>query len=108
MMFRRKKVGLALSGGSARGMAHIGVLEVLQKEGIPVDIIAGASIGSLIGAVFAQEKDASELKEQALEISRKRITSLLDLTFPRSGFVEGKKITDMLERFVWGMCCSPI
>ena len=44
----KKKVGLALSGGAARGLAHIGVLEVLEKEDIPVDMIAGTSMGALI------------------------------------------------------------
>jgi len=49
-----KKVGLALSGGAARGLAHIGVLEVLKKEGIPIDMIAGTSAGAVAGAVYAQ------------------------------------------------------
>ncbi len=49
---RSKKVGLALgSGGAARGMAHVGVLAVLEKEGIPIDIIAGTSAGAIVGAI---------------------------------------------------------
>ena len=62
---RKKKVGLALSGGAARGLAHIGVLEVLAKEGIPIDMIAGTSAGALVGALYAQGKDASMIKKLA-------------------------------------------
>ena len=50
----RKTVGLALGGGAARGLAHIGVLEVLEKEGIPIDMIAGTSMGAIVGAIYAR------------------------------------------------------
>ena len=53
---RDKKIGLALSGGGARGLAHIGVLEILQKEGIPIDMIAGTSAGAAVAALYASEK----------------------------------------------------
>lgn len=91
-----RKVGLALSGGAARGLAHIGVLEVLQKEGIPVDIIAGTSAGALVGALFTQGKDASDIKEEALNIDSRRVVRLLDITIPRTGFIEGKKLRKLL------------
>ena len=97
-----KKVGLALSGGAARGLAHIGVLEVLQKEGVPIDMIAGTSSGALVGAVYAQGKDANLIKEEALELSKKRLTSLIDLTLPKTGFIEGKKIKDALQKLIGG------
>ena len=57
------KVGLALGSGAARGLAHIGVLEVLEREGIPIDMIAGTSTGALIGALYAQGKDISQIKK---------------------------------------------
>jgi len=63
---KKEKIGLALSGGGARGLAHIGVLEVLQKEGIPIDMIAGTSAGALIGAVYAQGKDANLIKNKVI------------------------------------------
>ena len=50
---QRKKVGLVLSGGGAKGVAHIGVLKVLEEAGIPIDYIAGTSMGSLVGALYA-------------------------------------------------------
>ena len=60
----RRKVGLALGSGAARGLAHIGVLEVLEKQGIPVDMIAGASAGAAVGALYAQSLDASKIKKK--------------------------------------------
>ncbi|MCK4723024.1 MAG: patatin-like phospholipase family protein, partial [Dehalococcoidia bacterium] len=53
----KKKIGLALSGGTARGIAHIGVLKVLERMGIVPQMIAGASMGSIIGAIYAKELD---------------------------------------------------
>lgn len=53
MVKEKLKVGLALGGGGARGLAHIGVLKVLEKENIPIDLITGTSMGAIIGAVYA-------------------------------------------------------
>ena len=52
-MSRRPKIGLALGGGGARGIAHIGVLKVLEAEQVPIDTIVGTSIGALVGAAYA-------------------------------------------------------
>ena len=60
--------GLALSGGGARGLAHIGVLSVLQREGLVPDLIVGSSIGAVIGAAFAIEPDAALLRRQIVEV----------------------------------------
>jgi len=97
-----RKIGLALGGGSARGLAHIGVLEVLEEEGIPIDLIAGTSAGAAIGALYAQGKDASLIKDLALDLSWKRLASLVDLALPRTGFIGGKKIKDMLGLIIGG------
>ena len=61
----RPKVGLVLSGGWAKGFAHIGVLEVLEKEGIPIDYIVGTSIGSIIGGLYSIGYNSQQLKEFA-------------------------------------------
>ena len=98
----RKKIGLALSGGAARGLAHIGVLEVLQREGIPVDMIAGTSAGSAIGAIYAQRKDFGLIKELAVSRDWKKWASLVDLVPHRSGFIAGKKLTDLLRTIIGG------
>jgi NTE family protein len=97
---RKRKIGLALGGGAARGLAHIGVLEVLEKEGIPVDMIAGTSAGAAIGALCAQGKPASQIKELALKIGWVQFLSLVDLALPRSGFVEGTKIKNLLKSII--------
>src|SRR5579872_4323996 len=62
------KVGLALGGGGARGLAHIGVLKVLQEEDIPVSMIAGTSVGALIGALYAAGVSTAELEEMSADI----------------------------------------
>ena len=73
------KVGLALSGGGARGLAHIGVLRVLEREGIPVDFLAGASMGGLIAAAYAAGLDPDFMEQEALRMaSVRRLLALAD------------------------------
>lgn len=91
-----KRVGLALSGGVARGPAHIGVLNVLLREGIPIDYVAGVSAGSIIGAVLCAGVPLDKLNELAPQINWRHIAQLV---WPRRGFVSFKK----LERFVTGL-----
>jgi NTE family protein len=100
MVKEKAKVGLALGGGYARGLAHIGVLEVLEREGIPVDLIAGTSMGALVGALYAREKDAGLIKKQASQLDWIGVASLVDLALPKSGFIAGKRVTNMLRRFI--------
>src|SRR6056297_2378419 len=57
----KKRIGLALGGGGARGMAHLGILKVLEENGVPIDFIAGTSMGAIIGAMYAQNPDADAL-----------------------------------------------
>jgi NTE family protein len=98
----KKKVGLALSGGAARGLAHIGIIDVLEKEGIPIDMIAGTSAGALVGAVYACCRDSEKVKKHALEIDWKKLASLLDLSFRMSGLLKGKKIERLLAEYIGG------
>lgn len=99
---RKKKVGLALGGGGARGLAHIGVLEVLQKEGIPIDMIAGTSAGAAVGAIYAQGTDASLIRKMALDLNWKELVSLVDLTLPKTGLIKGRKVTNLLQTILGG------
>ena len=62
---KRKKVAVVLSGGGAKGMAHIGVLKVLEKAGIPIDIITGTSMGSIVGGLYAIGYNAHSLDSVA-------------------------------------------
>lgn len=96
------KVGLALGGGGARGFAHIGVIEVLQEEGILIDMIAGTSAGAVIGAIYAQGKDIALIQNLFVGLDWKKLASLVDLTLPKSGFIRGKKVRDFLELILGG------
>ena len=97
-----RKVGLALGSGVARGLSHIGVLKVLQREGIPIDMVAGTSIGALVGALCAQGKDCTLIKNMAMSMDRKRIVSLVDLAIPKTGLIGGKKLKNWLGSVIGG------
>ncbi len=90
-----QKIGLALGGGAARGYAHIGVLKILERERIPVDLIAGTSMGSLVGAYYACGFRSSELEEIAIATKRRHIGSI---GFSKKGLLSTRKITKMLSR----------
>jgi len=96
---KKMKIGLALGSGAARGLAHIGVLKVLEKEDIHIDMIAGTSMGALVGAVYAQGKDVSQMKNLAIDWGAKRFSLLIDPALPKSGLVRGRRIEDMLKSF---------
>jgi NTE family protein len=87
-----------LGGGAARGMAHIGVLDVLEREGISIDMIAGTSIGGMVGAFRARGKDSSAMREVALKLNVMKMLSLADLTLPRSGLLGGKAVINLLQK----------
>ncbi len=92
---RKPKIGLALSGGGARGYAHIGVIKVLEKNNIPIDFIAGSSIGALIGALYSFFNNSKKLEETTLSYSWKEFFSLIDPSF-KGGLIGGEK----LEKFI--------
>jgi NTE family protein len=98
----RKKIGLALSGGAARGLAHVGVIDVLHEEGIPIDMIAGTSAGAVMGAIYAWNKDTDKMKEYALDTKWKKMAPLIDPSFPKTGFIKGRKIKNLLSTFIGG------
>jgi NTE family protein len=97
-----KKVGLALSGGAARGLAHVGVLRILQKEGIPIDMIAGTSAGAVAGAAYAWSQDTARMTREVMDGRWRRTTSMLDPSFPTNGFIKGKKIRDFFAEYLGG------
>jgi len=95
MKKRGKKIGLALGGGSVRGLAHIGVLKVFEKERIPIDYIAGTSIGALIGASYSSGLSAQRIEQLALTA---KLKELIDFTEPKTGFIAGKKIEKYIRK----------
>lgn len=92
---RRPKVGLALGGGFARGLAHIGVLKVLEEEAIPIDFLAGTSVGSVIGAGYASGISAKELEEIAHLV---RFKDFSRWTFSRFGLFSNDKMSVFLGK----------
>ncbi|TXL68371.1 patatin-like phospholipase family protein [Zeimonas arvi] len=97
--FAGKRVGLALGSGSARGLAHIGVLRALVEAGIRVDVVAGTSMGAFVGAMFAAGK-LDELEKEFRGMGWQGIASLVDPVFPRSGLIDGLKIGEFVRRHV--------
>lgn len=95
-MSQRKKVGLALGSGSSRGWSHIGVIQALQEHDIPVDFVAGTSIGAYVGAIFASGH-IEEFHQTVLDMDWKRVASLLDLSMSLTGVLEGRKVMDLAE-----------
>ena len=95
---RRNKLGLALGGGGARGLAHIGVLKVLDREQIAVDVIAGTSMGGIVGALYAAGFSGERIEAEMLRLSRSRLelVKLIDLRLGAAGLVGGGRITEML------------
>lgn len=89
------KLGIALGGGFARGLAHVGVLKVLEEENIPVDFIAGTSVGSVIGAAYASGICAKELEEIAALV---RFKDFSRWTFSRFGLFSNDKMSIFLHK----------
>lgn len=88
-------IGLALGGGFARGIAHIGVLKVLEEEGIPVRFIAGTSVGALIGASYCSGLSIAELEEVAHKV---RFATFARWTLSRYGFATNERMVSFLTR----------
>lgn len=92
---RMPAIGLALGGGFARGIAHIGVLKVLEEEGIPVRMVAGTSVGALMGAAYCSGLTVAELEELA---HRVRFTTFARWTLSRYGFATNDRMVAFLTR----------
>jgi NTE family protein len=88
-------IGVALGGGFARGIAHIGVLNVLEQEGIPVRMVAGTSVGALIGACYCSGLSIAELEEVAHNV---RFTTFARWTLSRYGFASNDRMVSFLNR----------
>jgi len=98
-MIDQKKVGLALGSGSARGLAHIGVIHALEDKGINIDYISGTSFGALVGAVHASSKLES-LEKVYRDFDWKKIAYFFDVVFPKSGLIDGNKVEIFVREYV--------
>ena len=96
----KPRIGLALSAGGAKGLAHVGVIQVLEENGIPIDVVAGCSMGAYVASLWAAGYNGRELAKLATELDTSRdIIKLLDPSFPpRRGFMRGHKLETWLGR----------
>ena len=92
---RRLTLGIALGGGFARGIAHVGVLKVLEEENIPIDYVAGTSVGAIVGAGYCSGMTAAELKEVACAV---RFRDFGRLTLSRYGFYNSDRMVRLFAR----------
>ncbi|TBR08829.1 MAG: patatin-like phospholipase family protein, partial [Lysobacter sp.] len=94
---RPVRIGLALGGGAAKGFAHIGVIKMLEANGIRIDVVAGTSAGSVVGALYASGLDAFALQKQAVALDEDRIR---DVRLFGGGLVQGKALQDYVNASV--------
>ncbi|MFA5352772.1 MAG: patatin-like phospholipase family protein, partial [Thermodesulfovibrionales bacterium] len=91
------KVAVVLGAGASRGFAHIGVLKVLEANGIPVHMVVGTSAGSFVGSLYAYGYNAFQLQKIALSIEKGDIA---DLAIPDNGFIKGEALEGYVNRMV--------
>ena len=98
---RPPRLGLALGGGAARGFAHIGVIQVLERQGIRPDLVTGTSAGSLVAALYASGLDGAQLERAALEMDE---ATIADWTLPifNRGLLRGEALARYVNRQVQG------
>src|SRR5690606_22407346 len=94
-MLKFRKVGLALGGGGARGLAHLGVLQHLEKIGLRPDVVSGTSAGAIVAALYAFGLSPKEIFE---ELSKLKPIELSALRIPKLGLMENKGLIDLFER----------
>ena len=95
----KKDITLVLSGGGARGIAHIGVIEELVKLNVNIASISGTSMGALIGGIYAVGK-LEEFKQWMLKVNRTKIFKLIDFSFSTQGLVKGERIFNEIKEFI--------
>lgn len=93
----RPKIGLALGAGAIRGTAHVGVLKILEKEGIPIDYIAGSSVGALVGALYSAGVSIEDMEKFLPEVSWRQ---LVRLRWPKTGFLDNTIMAKWLAKFI--------
>ena len=97
---KQPKIGLALGSGGPKGLSHIGIIKVLEKNNIPIDFIAGVSIGSVVGGFYAYTKDIKKIEEIALSNNWRQTLPLFFDPSLYQGFVSGRKIKIFIENII--------
>ena len=98
----RKKVGVALGSGATLGLAHVGALAVLEREGIPIDMIAGCSMGAIVGGLYCCGMSTEHMRSIAQSITRKEERKYIDFTVSKTGFLYGRKIENLMYTMTGG------
>ena len=98
----RLRIGLALGSGSARGWAHIGVIQALKEMGVEPEIVAGTSIGAIVGAAYAGDR-LDDLEKWVRSLNWKKIVQFLDMSPLRGGFIQGEKLYEFAHTHVQDM-----
>ena len=96
---RPPRIGLALGGGAARGFAHIGVLQVLEEQGIKPDLVVGTSAGSVVAALYASGKTPTEMGSMAMTLDESSIT---DWVFPGRSLLKGEALAKFVRKLTGG------
>jgi NTE family protein len=100
-MGNKPKIGLVLGSGGARGLAHVGVLKILEENKIKPDFIIGVSMGAVIGACYSLGVSTEELEEESLSFTKGKIFKhVFDLANPRNSLIQGKKIEKYFKNFI--------
>jgi NTE family protein len=95
----KKKVSLVLSGGGARGIAHMGVIEELEKQGYEIASVAGTSMGALVGGVYALGK-MQDYKKWMFTLDKLKVFNLVDFSFTTQGLIKGDKLLNTMKEFI--------
>jgi NTE family protein len=103
----RPRIGLALGSGMARGWAHIGVVRALERHGIQPDIIAGTSIGALVGGIYLAGR-IQPLEDWARALTRLRLVSYMDFGMRTGGFLGGHRLFDLIRSHLGAMLISDL
>ncbi|MBI4160035.1 patatin-like phospholipase family protein [Candidatus Wolfebacteria bacterium] len=98
-----KKIGLALGGGGAKGLAHIGVIRELERENISISYIAGTSMGALVGGVYAATKDLSKLEEIFMNLTKDDVFPISKIIRKREGLFRDHSIIEHIEELMRGI-----
>ncbi len=96
---REPKIALVLGGGSAKGFAHVGVIRVLEQEKIPIHMIVGTSVGSLIGGLYAANPDSFQLEWTAFKIEKNDILDL-SIIYSKLGLAQGARLESFVEQTI--------
>ena len=93
-------VALVLSGGGAKGLAHIGVIKILEKNNIPIDFIAGTSAGAMVGGMYAYSKNIASLEEQFLNKNWFQMLTYFADPSLKGGFIQGNRMEEFLQEYL--------